>query len=95
MKTVGVRELKNRLSAYLRQVSSGETLLVTDRGRVVAELAPPRPPERQSAAAGIAELARRGLLTPAATDAKPYPRLPRAMKGRRSSELLEQERSPR
>jgi prevent-host-death family protein len=27
MKTVGIRELKNRLSEYLRQVRSGESLL--------------------------------------------------------------------
>jgi len=32
MKTVGIRELKNRFSEYLRQVRSGESLLVTDRG---------------------------------------------------------------
>ena len=41
MKTVGLRELKNRLSEYIRQVRSGEGVLVTDRGQVVAELAPP------------------------------------------------------
>lgn len=30
MKSVGVRELKNRLSEYLREVRSGEVVLVTD-----------------------------------------------------------------
>ena len=38
MKTVGVRELKNRLSEYLREVRSGESVLITDRGEVIAEL---------------------------------------------------------
>ncbi|MGB6992764.1 MAG: type II toxin-antitoxin system prevent-host-death family antitoxin, partial [Thermoanaerobaculia bacterium] len=38
MRAVGVRELKNRLSEYLRLVRSGEDVLVTDRGRVIAEL---------------------------------------------------------
>lgn len=38
---VNVRELKARLSAYLREVDRGELFLVTDRGRVVARLAPP------------------------------------------------------
>jgi len=38
MKAVGVRELKARLSAYLRDVQAGEVVLVTDRGRVIAEL---------------------------------------------------------
>ena len=41
LKTVAVRELKNRLSAYLREVAAGEVVLVTDRGRVVAELRRP------------------------------------------------------
>ena len=37
---VGVRELRQSLSVYLRRVSKGETLHVTDRGRAVAILAP-------------------------------------------------------
>jgi prevent-host-death family protein len=37
MKAVAVKELKNRLSAYLREVKNGEVVLVTDRGMVVAE----------------------------------------------------------
>jgi antitoxin (DNA-binding transcriptional repressor) of toxin-antitoxin stability system len=41
VKAVAVKELKNRLSAYLREVRSGEVVLVTDRGRVVAELRQP------------------------------------------------------
>ena len=42
--TVGVRELRQNLSVYLRRVVRGETLEVTDRGRAVAVLAPlPRP----------------------------------------------------
>src|SRR5258706_263951 len=41
MKTVGVRDLKNKLSEYLRRVRLGESVLVTDRGEVVAELLPP------------------------------------------------------
>ena len=38
MKSVGVKQLKSRLSEYLRLVRSGETVLVTDRDEVVAEL---------------------------------------------------------
>lgn len=41
MRAAGVREVKNKLSEYLRLVAEGETVLVTDRGRVVAQLAPP------------------------------------------------------
>jgi antitoxin (DNA-binding transcriptional repressor) of toxin-antitoxin stability system len=50
MKAVAVRELKNRLSAYLREVAAGETVLVTDRGRVVAELRQPTVGSMQSPA---------------------------------------------
>lgn len=38
--TVGIAELRQNLSAYLRRVSRGERLLVTDRNRPVAELGP-------------------------------------------------------
>jgi antitoxin (DNA-binding transcriptional repressor) of toxin-antitoxin stability system len=41
MIATGIRELKTHLSRYLRQVAGGETILITDRGRVVAEVRPP------------------------------------------------------
>ena len=41
MKTVGSRELKNRLGRYLGMVGKGETIIVTDRGKPVARLSPP------------------------------------------------------
>lgn len=41
MKAVGIRELKNRLSEYLRAVRQGERVLITDRGQVIAELRQP------------------------------------------------------
>ncbi|MBC7843203.1 MAG: type II toxin-antitoxin system prevent-host-death family antitoxin [Gemmatimonadaceae bacterium] len=43
MKSVGVRKLKAHLSQILREVQDGEIVLVTDRGRVVAELKSPTP----------------------------------------------------
>lgn len=36
--TVSIRELKNRLSEYLRRVQAGEQLVVTDHGRPVATI---------------------------------------------------------
>lgn len=42
MKSVGVKQLKTRLSEYLRLVRGGETVLITDRDEVVAELRPTR-----------------------------------------------------
>lgn len=44
---VGVRELRQNLSVYLRRVEDGEALEVTDRGRPVALLGPL--PERMTA----------------------------------------------
>ena len=38
LKTVNIRALKDRLSAFLRDVQRGDVILVTDRGRVVAEI---------------------------------------------------------
>ena len=43
MRTVGSRELKNRLGRYLGLVGRGETIIVTDRGKPVAHLVPPGP----------------------------------------------------
>ena len=38
--TVGVRDLKARLSEYLRRVRSGQTIVITDHGQVVARILP-------------------------------------------------------
>jgi antitoxin (DNA-binding transcriptional repressor) of toxin-antitoxin stability system len=98
MKTVGVRELKNRLSEYLRLVRSGEGVLVTDRHQVVAELTPPGAgPTDASVPAGLLALARRGLaVLGAPSDTDIYPALPRSRRPRHSAaRLLEEERGDR
>jgi len=41
MRVAGIREVKNQLSAFLRLVRQGETVLISDRGKVVAQLLPP------------------------------------------------------
>lgn len=41
MRTVGIKQLKARLSEYVRAAKMGEVFLVTDRDAVVAELRPP------------------------------------------------------
>ena len=58
---VGTKELKNRLSHYLRIVRGGEAVLVTDRGAVVAELRPA--PSRAMQHVALAELARQGIVS--------------------------------
>lgn len=52
---ISVRELKSRLSEYLRKVAAGQELRVTSRGRTVARLLPPRRSARAGAASGEAE----------------------------------------
>jgi antitoxin (DNA-binding transcriptional repressor) of toxin-antitoxin stability system len=47
MKAVGIREFKAKLSQYLRDVQAGEVVLVTDRGKVVAEVRTPGAPARE------------------------------------------------
>lgn len=41
IRTVGIKDLKNKLSAYLREVRAGVRVLVSDRDTVVAELHEP------------------------------------------------------
>jgi prevent-host-death family protein len=69
MQSVGIKTLKNNLSAYVRAAAAGDTVQVTDRGRIVAELVPPRAahvaPDATEAERQMAELIRRGLVTPA------------------------------
>ncbi len=38
--TVGIRELKTRLGTYVRQVKSGGTLIITERGKPIVQLVP-------------------------------------------------------
>lgn len=65
MRSVGIKILKNKLSEYIRIASEGETVLVTDRDRVVAEITAPRPGRSESVTdAVIAEAVRKGWITP-------------------------------
>jgi prevent-host-death family protein len=96
MKQVGLRELKNRLSEYVRLVRAGEHVQVTDRGQVVAELVPPTLTKDRDAAAGLAALERRGLLRPPAAEGRTrYRRLPRLVPTGTVRRLLEEDRGDR
>lgn len=87
MHSVGIKTLKNRLSEYVRAAAAGETVLVTDRGQVVAELVSPRvradaSPDEQR----LGELMRQGLLAPAKLS--PKARLPRRRPVAKIADLL-------
>lgn len=81
MTSVGLKVLKNKLSEYVRRAAAGETVVITDRGRAVAELGPPRPemPLRGGRPLSTFELRgmQEGWLRPATIrDGSPPPRKP-------------------
>jgi prevent-host-death family protein len=54
---VGIRQLRDRLTTYLRRVREGESLLIVDRGTPIARLAPAAP-----GLEAVADLAAEGLV---------------------------------
>jgi antitoxin (DNA-binding transcriptional repressor) of toxin-antitoxin stability system len=66
LRTVNIRALKDKLSAYLRDVQHGDILLITDRGKVVAEVRQPTMNAHAADAAGQRErhLIEKGELRP-------------------------------
>jgi prevent-host-death family protein len=76
MNTVGVAELRQNLSRFLRRVERGERLLVTDRNRPVAELGPPPSGgaalDRLIAEGRVGRPRRRGLPEPLELAGDPY-----------------------
>ncbi|MGI8785448.1 MAG: type II toxin-antitoxin system Phd/YefM family antitoxin [Acidobacteriota bacterium] len=97
IRAVGIRELKNRLSEYLRYASQGDRILVTDRGRVIAELSSPNhtasSPQLLSA---ILALASQGSLRiGAANDKQLYPEISTAVAEGTVAQLLDEERGNR
>lgn len=59
MRTVAVRELKNKLSEYLRRVKAGERVVVTERGKPVAMISTAGGPVNEGIEAMIREHAAR------------------------------------
>jgi prevent-host-death family protein len=86
--TVGVRELKNRLSEFLRRVGEGERITVTDRGRPVAVLGPAEPAADDE---DIRRMVREGLAT--WSGGKPRgARRPARIKGKPMHETIREDR---
>lgn len=74
--TVGIAELRQHLTRYLRRVAQGERLVVTDRNRPVAELGPPPTTgaalDRLIADGRVSRPTRRGLPPPLEPGSDPY-----------------------
>ncbi len=90
---VGARELKARLGTYLRRVQHGERLVVTDRGRPVAEIRPIGP-ELEDLDARLARLEAAGTLTrPTRSGLRSFRAIVRS--GRPVSEIIADDREDR
>jgi antitoxin (DNA-binding transcriptional repressor) of toxin-antitoxin stability system len=94
MKTVGIRELKTNLSQVLREVAAGDVYLVTDRGRVVAELRQPEVggPTGSAEQRALARLAAMGQLRVAERPPRPYVRSPVTARKGLAKSLLDTDR---
>ncbi|MFN2490939.1 MAG: type II toxin-antitoxin system Phd/YefM family antitoxin [Actinomycetota bacterium] len=83
---VGVRELKNSLSSYLRKVRDGETVVVTDRGVPVARMIPAGVPHQ------IAKLMAEGRVTWAGKKFLPPRKVPSLGAGPSLSDYIAEDR---
>ena len=80
----GIKALNSKLSEYARQAASGETILVTDRDRVVAEPGPLRGTRSPILTdAFLGDAVRSGVLTPAPLGSRPDKILAELDKSRR------------
>jgi prevent-host-death family protein len=69
--TVGVRELKNNLSRYVREVERGKIVAVTAHGRIVAELVPPQTRSTKAPLSKWDRLVAAGVIHPAIENGDP------------------------
>jgi prevent-host-death family protein len=85
---VGTRELKSKLSEYLRRDKNGQTIIVTERGKVIAQLGP----ARQSAEERIWAMVDAGLAD--WNGEKPKPHKPKIINksGRLISDMVVEDR---
>ena len=91
MERVGVRELRQNLSVYLRRVGAGETLEVTERGHPVARLMP-----LEQHMTAYDRLVAEGTITPAAARIDDLPAPVKLKRGEMTiSEALEEQRAER
>ena len=71
MIVAGIRELKDGLSHYIRQVEHGHRVAVTAHGRVVAEIVPPAAGARGRSGSRLQALIAAGVAEPPAETGDP------------------------
>jgi antitoxin (DNA-binding transcriptional repressor) of toxin-antitoxin stability system len=62
MISVGVRDLKNQLSLYLQFVKNGESVIVTEHNKVIAEISTPRYSHESKVEIELQRLSREGVI---------------------------------
>jgi len=86
--TVGIRELKARLSSYLRKVKNGATLTITERGKPIGRIVPISP----LVEIRMQELIEAGLAAWSGRKLTPRPPVARTQGERTAAELLLEDR---
>ncbi|HEX3127733.1 MAG TPA: prevent-host-death protein [Thermoanaerobaculia bacterium] len=79
MRAVALKELEEKVGDYVHLAEGGETVLVTDQDRVLAELVPPRhhlDSEESETSSSWEEAVREGLVRPAESETGIPPRIP-------------------
>lgn len=93
LKTVGIKHLKNNLSAYLRDVRRGCRILISDRDQIVAELREPLTSNLpQDAHPLMAAWTREAKIRNPTTAKKPCPQSPVRYPSGTSAALLDEDR---
>jgi prevent-host-death family protein len=92
MRKVASREFKNRMGRYMRAVRRGQTLILTDRGKVVARVSPEE--DNKSASSDLRkrlnELEAQGLIRLATKSFKKF--RPARSKGKPASQMIIEDR---
>ncbi len=86
--TVGIRELKARLSGYVQQVKAGTTLVITERGKPVGRIVPMKP----SADVRMQELVQAGVVAWSGRKLAPMAPVARVQGRRTVADLLLEDR---
>jgi prevent-host-death family protein len=87
--TIGIRELKSHLSAYVRRVKAGETVVITERGKPVGRLIPMEGSRDET----LRRLGEAGVLSWSGRKPRPLAHRPPRVRGDRTiSDLLLEDR---
>jgi prevent-host-death family protein len=93
MVSAGIRELKNNLSRYMRQIEAGGRVAVTAHGRVIAELVPPSSGAQNAGVGRYQKLVAAGVIEPAEEPDESPPEWPDVcLSGGAVAELIDSDR---